>query len=389
MISRFHPLLALFLALLIAPLGLGAEPQPTAASASPAAPAPKAAADATAKQLPDQENEAWKQVLESTNPPLPPGEWNQRKPTNEEYAAFRLKMGESAAKAADLAKEFAARFPDSTHVRDAKEIRVKMLRAAVGLGVEGRSEELSSLGGGGTPSKEAPSRPVEGSFEGKMNAAAEKAMALQGKGMEAVLAEFEKGVREVMKEFPDRTEVYGALMEVVNGTSPEHAAELAREIRDSKAPENVRQAAAALLKKFKLVGKPLDLRFTAIDGREISIASLKGSVVLVDFWATWCGPCVGEIPNVKAAYAKLHPKGFEILGISFDQEKDALEEFVKKKGMTWPQYFDGEGWQNKFGQEFGINSIPAMWLVDQKGILRDLNAREGLTEKVEKLLAEK
>ncbi|MFO1458006.1 MAG: TlpA disulfide reductase family protein [Verrucomicrobiota bacterium] len=383
--SCFRPLLALLLALAIRDCGLGAESQPPVV---PVTPSPAAPANPAAQQLPAQEDSAWKQVLESTNPPLPPGEWNQKKPTNEEYAAFRLKMGESAAKAADLAKEFATRFPDSTHVREAKEIRVKMLRAAVGLGVESRSEELAGLGGG-TPSREPRSRSAEDPFEKKMNAAAEKAMALQDKGMEVVLAEFEKGIREVMKEFPDRMEVYGALMEVVNGTSPEHAAELAREIRDSKAPENVRQAAAALLKKFDLVGKPLDLKFTAIDGREVSIASLKGSVVLVDFWATWCGPCVGEIPNVKAAYEKLHPKGFEILGISFDQEKDALETFVKKKGMTWPQYFDGEGWQNKFGQEFGINSIPAMWLVDQKGILRDMNARDGLAGKVEKLLAEK
>ena len=91
---------------------------------------------------------------------------------------------------------------------------------------------------------------------------------------------------------------------------------------------------------------------------------------------------------MKAAYEKLHPQGFEIVGISFDQDKDALEKTLKQKEMTWPQYFDGAGWANKYGKQFGINSIPAMWLVDKQGNLRDVNAREGLEARVTKLLAE-
>ena len=91
---------------------------------------------------------------------------------------------------------------------------------------------------------------------------------------------------------------------------------------------------------------------------------------------------------MKAAYAKLHDKGFEILGISFDQNKDTLLSFLKEKQMPWPQYCEGQGWQNRFGKEFGIDSIPTMWLVDKKGILRDQEAREGLAGKIEKLLAE-
>jgi thiol-disulfide isomerase/thioredoxin len=137
-----------------------------------------------------------------------------------------------------------------------------------------------------------------------------------------------------------------------------------------------------------MLNKPLDLKYTALDGREVDISKLKGKVVLVDFWATWCGPCMAELPNVKAAYAELHEKGFEILGISFDQDKDKLTSTLASKGMTWAQYFDGEGWGNKFGKQWGIQSIPTMWLVNKKGVLCDVNGRENLKEKVVKLLAE-
>jgi hypothetical protein len=97
---------------------------------------------------------------------------------------------------------------------------------------------------------------------------------------------------------------------------------------------------------------------------------------------------VQEVPNVVKTYQALHPKGFEIVGISFDQSKKSLESFTKEKEMTWPQYFDGKGWGNKFGIQFDITGIPAMWLVDKKGVLRDLDGRDGLEEKVKKLLAE-
>jgi thiol-disulfide isomerase/thioredoxin len=143
------------------------------------------------------------------------------------------------------------------------------------------------------------------------------------------------------------------------------------------------QAADAELKS-----KPLEIKFTATNGNEVDISKMNGKVVLVDFWATWCGPCMAEVPNLVKTYEKLHSKGFEIVGISFDQDKNKLASVTKDKSMSWPQYFDGKGWKNEFGQKFGINSIPRMWLVNKKGILVDTNAGEGLEAKVEKLLAE-
>jgi thiol-disulfide isomerase/thioredoxin len=102
-------------------------------------------------------------------------------------------------------------------------------------------------------------------------------------------------------------------------------------------------------------------------GEPLSIARFKGKVVLVDFWATWCGPCRGELPNVLAAYKEYHDKGFEIIGISLDQDEATLKSFIKEKGMVWPQYFDGKGWGSKLGQKYGIDSIPMTFLLDREG----------------------
>jgi len=129
------------------------------------------------------------------------------------------------------------------------------------------------------------------------------------------------------------------------------------------------------------------LQFTAVDGRAVDVSKLKGKVVLVDFWATGSDVSVAGIPHVKSAYVQLHAKGFEIIGVSLDVEKERLTQFVAEHKMEWPQYFDGQE-ENKFARQFGIESIPALWLIDKKGNLRDMNAGSGLSGKVEKLLAE-
>ena len=370
-----------------ATLGLAAEP------AAGAAPAPAVAKPAPPNPPPggwllsDDPEKAFQELQAANRVPPSPAEWNKTPPTEEERKEFRKKLSVAAGLAADKAKEFHTRFPDHRNAAFARSVHRELLKAAVQLGAEDRKAQLEALG---AESGEPVLQPAPGPFEKRMNEAMAKAMALQSQGMPAVLEAFEKGVREVQKEFPDRPEIYSALMEVAQNSGAEKKKALFQEILAAKvAPEELKQAVQAIQEQLDRVGKPFALAFTATDGSKVDIASLKGKVVLVDFWATWCGPCVREVPNVVAAYDRLHPKGLEILGISLDEDETEMKQFVKKNKMPWPQYFDGEGWKNKIAKPLGVNSIPAMWLVDKKGVLRDLEAREDLEKKVADLLAEK
>ena len=123
------------------------------------------------------------------------------------------------------------------------------------------------------------------------------------------------------------------------------------------------------------LSRAIDFQVRDLNGNLLSLKQYRGKVILLDFWATWCGPCLTEMPNVKRIYQKYKDQNFQIIGVSLDTNISNLRSYLKREGITWPQFFDGAGWENSIAQKYGINSIPRMYLIDGNGIIRKENVR--------------
>jgi len=174
--------------------------------------------------------------------------------------------------------------------------------------------------------------------------------------------------------------------------SKNEAVELARELVELDADQFYVTQGLGFLHEFESLNigqKAPDFEFQTIDGDNISLSSLEGQFVILEFWATWCGPCIPEIPHLKDLYKNYQNNDFTIVGISLDRDKETLINFIDEREMEWPQIYIEDGWEGELPRLFNVSGIPRMYLLDPEGNIvgRDLRGEE-MISKVESIIAE-
>jgi len=195
-----------------------------------------------------------------------------------------------------------------------------------------------------------------------------------------------KKMAALLAENPDDTKSVGLAMQLAQAFEQmpdgEQVAAAAFKaftpIFESSKNQQIKELAGSFAGKLRLLelpGRPMEIKGALLDGSPFDQKALAGKVVLVDFWATWCGPCVAEIPNMLEQYEKYHAQGFEVVGISLDEDRKAVEGFVTENKIPWPIIFAGKGWGDPIAQFYGISGIPQLILIGKDGNVITLNAR--------------
>ena len=192
---------------------------------------------------------------------------------------------------------------------------------------------------------------------------------------------------EMIEKLKKNTEMYASLM-AIQALDPDRYADIYKAVDQGlikKYPNerNVKMFHNVVLSMLSTaIGQPApEIELETPEGKELALSSLKGKVVLIDFWASWCGPCRKEMPNVVKAYAKFKNKGFEIFGVSLDQDKARWIEAIQKDGITWPQVSDLKQWQSSVVRQYNIQGIPYTVLLDREGNILAKNLRGDELEK--------
>jgi peroxiredoxin len=201
-------------------------------------------------------------------------------------------------------------------------------------------------------------------------------------------ASLERGFKQLSVDYPERAEPWMELLYVADQLPIERGLALAKEIASGAGAESARRKARGWIRRQEQLGKPVEFDWVSTSGTPVRSSALRGNVVALEFWATWCPPCAADAPRWRALYDRAKPKGFEIVGISLDTSRSQFEAFTRKERMTWPQVRDGKAWEGDRVLDFGVTRLPTVWLLDRKGRLRAVITDGSWDTRIQALLDE-
>lgn len=361
----------------LAPAALSPAPTPTVAAASPAAtpaatvdPAAEVARAATADALWDYIKK-WSDLsdLESIDPSLDP------------QARMNISRDLIHGKIVHLhpaIDEFLKRYPQDSRHWNAMLMRVLYLRGEEDISDESANNTLQQVA-------HAPDAPADVKKQARgalLQDTLEKIDPASG-----LSDALEKELSAYEKDFPDDPTCAQFVTLRLNLLQRQGAPEKINVMLAQEGKSPNKAAAEAAARQLDLRTKPLDLKLATLDGKEVDLAKLRGKVVLLDFWATWCEPCLEKVPEIAAIHKKYHDKDFQLVGVSLDENRHQLEETIKEKGIDWPQAFDPKGGAGDVPTRFGVETIPAAWLVDKKGMAHEVDVFGNLGAEIDRALA--
>ena len=207
---------------------------------------------------------------------------------------------------------------------------------------------------------------------------------------EKTISELLTSVAALGQTFPKSKQPWQVLADAAGfATETTHKKRLFKELAALNAKQfpKITREAKEELAWLEFLERPIDLRFTAADGRDVDLAKLRGNVVLIYFCASWCPPCVHEYPKLKSVYDKYHKQGFEIVAISLDRSRASFDRYTQQKKIPWPQHYEDNGWEGELMKRFRVRYIPRLFLLDRTGRVAAQDTRQHLEEKVRELLS--